>query len=324
MVEDIPDDLVHELFTESYWPKHPLGRSILGSPASVNAVTGERVRSFFERVYVADHLVIAAAGHIEHGAVRDLIGQAFEGIPARGEPLNGTLPTPQPRLQLRDKEIEQSHICLGTHGYAQDHENRYASYLLNTVLGSSMSSRLFQNVRDKRGLAYAVNSSLVAYRDVGTLLIYAGCDAGATSEVVDLVVAELRNLKRDPISSRGAAAGQGPSQRQPRARARKHHEPNVAACAFRNLLQSSDRSGRKPCRARPGHRGGCAACGDPLVLERRVGRDRPWAGQRDTRVGGPARSRMILGARRSRFNSPFSEVAVAATRRCSPIATHGC
>ena len=199
MVEDIPDDLVHELFTESYWPEHPLGRSILGSAASVNAVTGEVLRTFFEGAYVADHLVIAAAGHIEHGAVRDLIGEAFEGIPATGDSLNGTPPTPQPHLQLRDKEIEQSHICLGTHGYAQDHEDRYASYLLNTVLGSSMSSRLFQNVREKRGLAYAVNSSLVSYRDVGTLLIYAGCDAAATSEVVDLVVAELRNLKRDPM-----------------------------------------------------------------------------------------------------------------------------
>ena len=199
MVEDIPDDLVHELFTESYWPEHPLGRSILGSAASVNAVTGEVLRTFFEGAYVADHLVIAAAGHIEHGAVRDLIGEAFEGIPATGDSLNGTPPPPQPHLQLRDKEIEQSHICLGTHGYAQDHEDRYASYLLNTVLGSSMSSRLFQNVREKRGLAYAVNSSLVSYRDVGTLLIYAGCDAAATSEVVDLVVAELQNLKRDPM-----------------------------------------------------------------------------------------------------------------------------
>ena len=199
MVEDIPDDLVHELFTESFWPSHPLGRSILGSPASVSAITVELLRNFYDRAYVADNLIIAAAGHIEHAAVRDLIVDAFEGIRTQGEPLSGAAPTPQPRLLVRDKEIEQSHICVGTHAYAQDHEDRYASYLLNTVLGGSMSSRLFQNVREKRGLAYAVSSSLVAYRDAGTLTIYAGCDAGATGEVVDLVVEELRVLKREPM-----------------------------------------------------------------------------------------------------------------------------
>ena len=129
MVEDIPDDLVHELFTESFWPSHPLGRSILGSPASVNAITIELLRNFYDRAYVADNLIIAAAGHIEHAAVSDLIADAFEGIRTQGEPLSGAAPTPQPRLLVRDKEIEQSHICVGTHAYAQDHEDRYAQLL---------------------------------------------------------------------------------------------------------------------------------------------------------------------------------------------------
>ena len=201
MVEDIPDDLVHELFTESFWPTHPLGRSILGSPTSVNDISRAGLRNFYERAYVADNLVVAAAGHIEHSPVRDLIGRAFDGIQAKGEPINEMPPTPQPRLQVRHKEIEQIHLCLGTHGYEQDHEDRYASYILNTVLGGAMSSRLFQNVREKRGLAYAVNSGLVAYRDAGALTIYVGCDAGATREVIDLVVAELRHMKSEPISA---------------------------------------------------------------------------------------------------------------------------
>ena len=199
MVEDMPDDLVHELFSESFWPEHPLGRSILGSRDSVNGITGEALRDFFQRAYVAGNLIIAVAGHLEHQAVRELIGQAFDGLPVTGDAINTTPPSSQPRLQVREKEIEQSHICLGTQGYAQDHEDRYTSYVLNTVLGGSMSSRLFQNVREKRGLAYAVSSSLVSYRDVGTLTVYVGCDAAAVPEVVDLVVAELRTLKGEAI-----------------------------------------------------------------------------------------------------------------------------
>jgi predicted Zn-dependent peptidase len=199
MVEDIPDDLVHELFAESFWPDHPLGRSILGSPSSVNGITADSLRAFFERAYVADNLVIAAAGNLEHAAVRDLIGQAFADLPPRGEPIDQSPPTPRPGLVQRGKEIEQSHLCLGTHGYPQTHDDRYACYVLNTVLGSSMSSRLFQNIREKRGLAYAVSSSLESYRDVGTLTIYAGCDAAAVQEVVALVVSELRGLRDMPM-----------------------------------------------------------------------------------------------------------------------------
>ena len=199
MVEDIPDDLVHELFTESFWPEHPLGRSILGTPASVSGITRESLRAFFERVYVAGNLVITAAGNLEHDAIRDLIGRAFDAVPTQAEPIDETPPAVQSCLQVREKKIEQSHLCLGTSAYSQSHEDRYASYVLNTVLGSSMSSRLFQNIREKRGLAYAVSSSLVSYRDVGTLTVYAGCDAAAVSEVVDLVVAELRTLRREAI-----------------------------------------------------------------------------------------------------------------------------
>ena len=102
-------------------------------------------------------------------------------------------------MLIRNKELEQSHVCLGTDSYQQDHEDRYASYVLNTLLGGSMSSRLFQNVREKRGLAYAVFSGLSAYRDAGSFTIYAGCSNEAVGEVVDLVVEELRTVKRTPV-----------------------------------------------------------------------------------------------------------------------------
>jgi len=199
MVEDIPDDLVHEIFSANFWPEHPLGRSILGTPESVGRITRPLLQDFFSGAYVGDNLIIAAAGHIEHQAVRDLIGDAFGGLPVNGTAVMVTPPTPHPRLLVRDKELEQSHLCLGTQAYEQDHKQRYASYVLNTVLGGSMSSRLFQNVREKRGLAYSVSSSLIAYCDTGTLQIYAGCDTAAVSQVVGLVVDEMRQLKTTPM-----------------------------------------------------------------------------------------------------------------------------
>ena len=201
MVEDMPDDLVHELFTSSFWPDHPLGRSILGSPASVGGITGAALRAFFERSYVAGNLVVAVAGNLEHAAVRDLIGAAFDGLPAAADPPDETPPATRASVLFRGKDIEQSHLCLGMPGYAQAHADRYSSYVLNTVLGGSMSSRLFQNIREKRGLAYAVSSGLESYRDVGIVTIYAGCDAAAVPEVVDLVVAELRDLRDRPLAA---------------------------------------------------------------------------------------------------------------------------
>jgi predicted Zn-dependent peptidase len=199
MVEDTPDDLVHELFTESFWENHPLGRPILGTPQTVESLTAEGLRRYFDRVYTAPNLVVSAVGNIEHDAVRDLVARAFEGVSGAGDPLADLPPTVVPRVLIRSKELEQSHICLGTAGYRQDHEDRHSSYVLNTVLGGSMSSRLFQNVREKRGLAYAVFSGLSAYRDAGSMTVYAGCGNDAVEELIDVVVAELQLLKDQPL-----------------------------------------------------------------------------------------------------------------------------
>ena len=199
MVEDTPDDLVHELFTRGFWPGHPLGRSILGSPASVAAITSESLRAFFGRSYVAGNLVVAAAGNVDHAVLRDRVGEAFGDLPARAEPAAETPPAVRPGLAVRTKPIEQTHVCIGTRAYPHAHADRYPSYVLNVVLGGSMSSRLFQNIREKRGLAYAVSSGLEAYRDTGVLTVYVGCAAAAVREVIDLVVAEMRGLAREPL-----------------------------------------------------------------------------------------------------------------------------
>ena len=201
MVEDTPDDLVHELFTQRFWSGHPLGRPILGVPDTVGPLDSATLRDYFKRVYTAGNLVIAAAGNVEHEAVRKLVAEAFADVPANGEAVPLTPPTAVPGLTVRDKAIEQCHVCLGVDGYPQQHDDRYVCYLLNIVLGGSMSSRLFQNIRERRGLAYAVSSGMVSYQDGGALTIYAGCDADAVREVIDLVVAELQDLRNNLISA---------------------------------------------------------------------------------------------------------------------------
>jgi predicted Zn-dependent peptidase len=199
MVEDTPDDLVHELFTEGFWRNHPLGRPILGTKDTVESFSADGLRSYFRTAYSSPNLIVAAAGNIEHDHVRDLVARSFEGVPGVNEPLADRPPPVIPHVLIRNKELEQSHICLGMNGYQQDHEDRYASYVLNTILGGSMSSRLFQNVREKRGLAYAVFSGLIAYRDAGSVTIYAGCANDAVGELIDVVITELRRLKNETL-----------------------------------------------------------------------------------------------------------------------------
>ena len=195
MVEDTPDDLVHELFTQHFWEGHALGRPILGSKETVEALDADILHKYFRGAYVGSNMIISAAGNLDHARVRELIDNAFGALPRDGERVNGGPPRVVPQVITRTKELEQSHVCLGTDSYPQRHDDRYVSYILNTVLGGSMSSRLFQNVREKRGLAYSVFSGLSAYHDAGNLTIYAGCANDAVEEVVDLCVAELRGVK---------------------------------------------------------------------------------------------------------------------------------
>jgi predicted Zn-dependent peptidase len=199
MVEDTPDDLVHELFTQGFWENHPLGRPILGRPETVESFHADLLRRYFGNAYTAPNFIISAVGNLEHERVRELVEQRFGQVPTRGESAGEAAPTVVPKILVRNKELEQSHICLGASSYPQDHDDRYSSYVLNTLLGGSMSSRLFQNVREKRGLAYAVFSGLSAYRDAGSFTIYAGCSNAAVGEVIDLVVEELRGVKNAPV-----------------------------------------------------------------------------------------------------------------------------
>jgi predicted Zn-dependent peptidase len=198
MVEDTPDDLVHEIFTQNFWEGHPLGRPILGTPETVELFTSESLRAYFGSTYAAGNLIVAAAGNVDHAQVRDLVVGSFAAVPVEARAVVSHPPAIAARVITREKDLEQSHVCLGTRGYQQNHADRYVSYVLNTILGGSMSSRLFQNVREKRGLAYAVFSGLSSYHDAGALTIYAGCANEAVPELVNVVVDELRGFKTSP------------------------------------------------------------------------------------------------------------------------------
>jgi len=200
MVEDTPDDLVHEIFSKTYWPHHSLGRSILGTRATVGGLNQRRLRDFFRRHYVPGNMLIAAAGNLTHHKVLDLAGRHF-GQPARKPAAaRGPVPVAHPHaLYRRKKELEQAHICMGTPAYPYAHPKRFASYVLNTILGGGMSSRLFQNIREKYGLVYAVFSGLSAYRDTGILSVYAGTAPANARKVVQLIIREFRTLKNDSI-----------------------------------------------------------------------------------------------------------------------------
>ncbi|MEW5984055.1 MAG: pitrilysin family protein [Acidobacteriota bacterium] len=201
MVEDTPDDLVHELFIQRYWAGHPLGRPILGTRESVEGLNPDVLRTYFREAYTASNLIVGAAGHLEHAQLRDLLERSFGGI-ERGVPVAaGEPPAGVPSVLARSKDLEQSHICLGSTGYRQNHADRYTSLVLNTLLGGSMSSRLFQNVREKRGLAYSVGSGLSSFSDTGLLSIYAGCANERVGEVVEVILGELRSMVDMPVTA---------------------------------------------------------------------------------------------------------------------------
>ena len=201
MVEDTPDDLVHELFTQTYWRGHALGRPILGTRNSVRSFDRKRLVHYFRRHYAPNNLLIAAAGHLRHSQIVDLVQKEFGEQPQGPALRNGPIPVAHPHIQVRHKkDLEQVHLCVGAPSYPQPHKNRFPAYILNSVLGGGMSSRLFQNIREKRGLAYAVFSSLSSFHDAGCLSVYAGTAGGKARQVIDLVLAEFCELKAKPIT----------------------------------------------------------------------------------------------------------------------------
>ncbi len=199
-VEDTPSDYIHELLAGTVWPDNPLGRPILGTKETIGALTRDDIITYIEQYYSPKEIVISVAGNFEHAGLVDLLEASFGALSRPGLRKQETAPTFMRDVQVKEKQLEQAQVCIGCKGLQYTHEDRYGVYALSNVLGSSMSSRLFQEIREQRGLAYSVFSYLMAYRDTGMFAVYAGTDAANTPEVIRLVLKEFTRIKQEGIT----------------------------------------------------------------------------------------------------------------------------
>jgi predicted Zn-dependent peptidase len=200
MEADQPEFVLHETFISNFWKGHGLGRPILGTKDTVKKFSQEMLFDYYNRVYTPRNILITAAGNLEHDEIVRLVCQHFSGMPDRGNLPSDSVPKTHAPIALKKKEsLEQVHIAMGVPSYPLAHEMRFPLYVLNTVLGGGMSSRLFQNIREKQGLAYAVYSELNLFSDTGCFTVYAGTAAETAEQVVLSVMQELRALKNDLI-----------------------------------------------------------------------------------------------------------------------------
>jgi predicted Zn-dependent peptidase len=200
MDEDNPDYLVHEIFTQAFWKDHPLGRPILGTKETVKRFERDTLCNFYGQRFHGGNMIFSAAGNIDHDTFVEQVTRRFESLPA-GESLTTTVPPKTAaRIILKNKKaLEQVQLCLGVPAPRIADESRYVTLVLNTILGGGMSSRLFQTVREERGLAYSIYSDLNPYSDTGSLCVYAGTSSDKAVQVVQLVMEQFRRLKTEPL-----------------------------------------------------------------------------------------------------------------------------
>jgi predicted Zn-dependent peptidase len=200
MDEDNPDYLVHEIFTQNFWKDHPLGRPILGTRDTVKRFERAPVFDFYTQRFAPGNVIVTAAGNLNHERFVELVTRHFEKMKPASNGFHSAPPKIVPKIILRNKKsLEQVQICVGVPSYPITHEKRHSSYILNTLLGGGMSSRLFQNIRERQGLAYAIYSDLNPYRDTGCLSIYAGTSRESAVKVVESVVSEFQKLKTELV-----------------------------------------------------------------------------------------------------------------------------
>jgi predicted Zn-dependent peptidase len=200
MDEDNPDYLVHEIFTQNFWKDHPLGKPILGTKETVRRFEQEILFDYYSKRFSGSNMVFSAAGNLEHDDFVDLVSERFDHLSTAGDQFREIPPSPSAKITLRNKKaLEQVQLCLGVPSPPLAHELRYVTLVLNTVLGGGMSSRLFQTVREERGLAYSIFSDLNPYLDTGSLCVYAGTSSDRCLQVIELIMSEFRRLKSEAM-----------------------------------------------------------------------------------------------------------------------------
>ncbi|MDD4600947.1 putative zinc protease [bioreactor metagenome] len=200
MYEDTPDELVHDIHLSKIWSGNPLGRNILGSIKSIGQLDENLVREYYQQFYTPDNMVIAAAGNLSHDELVQISERFFSGMTGAKPKIQVAQPSFVPVKTVRTKEIEQVHFCLSTQGVPQHSADTYKLHVLNNVLGGGISSRLFQAIREEKGLAYSIYSYQTNYSDAGLFTIYAGTRPANTSQVVEIILQTLQSIRSDGIT----------------------------------------------------------------------------------------------------------------------------
>jgi predicted Zn-dependent peptidase len=197
--EDSPDELIHDLFVSAVLKGHPLGWTILGSPQTIERIDRKAILSFLKQHYTPDNIVFAVAGNIEIEQIVAEVEKLFSSLKGTKEQTMPPIPALEPEFIVKTKETEQVHLCVGTRGISRKDVFKYPVFLLDSILGGSASSRLFQQLREERGLVYATGSNHSAYKDTGVFSIYAGTSMKNFEQVVALIQEEIRKLKLKPV-----------------------------------------------------------------------------------------------------------------------------
>jgi len=200
LYEDTPDDRIHDLFASALWENHPLGKSVLGHTETVRSFRREDIFSFYSRHYVPNNIIVAAAGHIDHQRLVELVEEHFVSTTNFEFSRKLFVPQVEPHLTVYNKKTEQAHICYGALGFHSRHPDRFALAILDNILGGGMSSRLFQEIREKRGLVYSVYSYNSLFSETGLFTIYAGTRPSKTEQVIKLIKREINRLLEQGIT----------------------------------------------------------------------------------------------------------------------------
>lgn len=200
MRDDSPEEYIHDHFHQNFWRGQLLGMPVLGSEATITALSRAEVLSHKTSRYRPQDIIIAAAGNVRHDELVAILSPLFSDIYSQWQPqINDAFPSADKQVNLIEREMEQTLVCLGTRSLRYDHPDRYALFLLTTVLGGGMSSRLFQEVREKRGLAYSVYSYIISHADSGALVVYAGTEKNHCLEVLDIAQREMSRLVAEEV-----------------------------------------------------------------------------------------------------------------------------
>ena len=201
MVEDSPSDNIHELFNGLFWLDQPMGMSTLGTGETVSAIKKENILKYINKFYVPERIIVAAAGNVDHKSMVANFEPLFESMTDGGKPYpERSALSSNAGVSIHFKDMEQVHICLGGEAVSQASDERFAYAILNTILGGNMSSRLFQEIREKRGLAYSVYSFVSSYTDSGLLGVYVATDSRNVNSALDAIQAEIKKISKGELS----------------------------------------------------------------------------------------------------------------------------